>query len=194
MSAVLLSRNQFERRTVKQLQEELGERGLSTRGKKSILVDRLLESVSRGGPTVSAINSSISKTANVRSSPFSTTSLSKAEVASESISTHSPSPVAAGSAPPSLQTNPDPTKITAAPGLVVDKKETEMLAEKAEEVPGGTIQMPTSIFLPELAAEEQQAELMIPTPPDQFQNPPDHGAYSREFVMFAQLLTSEIFR
>lgn len=186
VSAVLLSsdRAKYEKRTVKQLQEELGERGLSTRGKKAVLVDRLFESVTRA---------SLAEAGN-RSSSFSTSSTAQAtkardagtksdaadanggSVVSEQVPTHSPSPVSSGSAVPTAGEAPEALgKITAAPGVVVDKEVVEQLEQVAEQAPGGGIDLPQSISLPETYLEEQPEEIMIPTSPDKYQNPPDHG-------------------
>merc|ERR1711939_95631 len=84
VSAVLLSRDLFEKKTVKQLQEELGERGLSTRGKKAVLVDRLLENVSRNPPPMPTLSSSSSSSSaaasrGTTSSSFSTTTAAYAK-------------------------------------------------------------------------------------------------------------------
>ncbi|CAD6564305.1 MAG: hypothetical protein CYPHOPRED_003250 [Cyphobasidiales sp. Tagirdzhanova-0007] len=184
-SAVLLSRSQFERRTVKQLQEELGGRGLSTKGKKSQLVDRLLESVSKGPPprSPSVASASTGPSTSGSSGPsrsISTSAVTSATVQSESVITHTPSPIAAGSAPPS-ELDPaatghgDGQSITAAPGLIVDKDEQEILAQAAEEAPGGTIEMPNAIFMPGLDTAIEEYEMMIPTSPDMYKYPENNG-------------------
>ena len=187
VSAVLLSsdRAKYEKRTVKQLQEELGERGLSTRGKKAALVDRLFESVTRANLAE----------AGSRSSSFSTTSTAQAtkardagekqagndsseasSVVAEEVPIHSPSPVTSETPVPTAGESPEAVGVvTAAPGVVIEKEVAEQLEQAAEQAPGGGIDLPQSVFLPETRLEEQQEEIMIPMSPDKYQNPPDHG-------------------
>lgn len=144
MSAVLLSRSQFERKTVKQLQEELGERGLSTRGRKNILVDRLLESVSKN-----TVGSSVASASSPAA--FSTSAVKKAAPVASKPEVETPAGEAQGDT------------ITAAPGIIVEKKDAAEAAENADEVPGGVIEMPNAVFLPlaEKESQEAHAELMI---------------------------------
>lgn len=205
MSAVLLSsqRGQLERQTVKQLQTDLRARGLSSAGKKKDLVDRLLESVSRGpGPSSSqAISSSTSSTKTTASTTasFSTSarstqearpktpasgaaSASPAVIATDTVPVHSPSPVKAGSEPPTAgEANPS-DGVTASPGLVVDKQEVEQVAQQAEAVPGGGIDMPSgasvemkTMHLPSVDVPTEDEDVMIPSPPDSYTNEPDRG-------------------
>lgn len=205
MSAVLLSRDQFNSKTVVDLKKQLSERGLSTRGKKKELVDRLVESVSKGtfGPNASASTSSINTTSTTtttskvspsqQSSSFSTTARASATatatgsgaanaetatgtvVESADVPIHAPAAEAAAQATPI--TPPPSDEVTAGPGLIVNKEEAAQVAEKAEEVPGGTIEMPNAVFLPSVDRDilESQHEMMIPEMPHNYKNPANHG-------------------
>lgn len=204
MSAVLLSRDQFNSKTVVDLKKQLSERGLSTRGKKKDLVDRLVESVSKGtfGPNASASTSSINTTSTTtttskvspsqQSSSFSTTARASASasnpsgaanaatatgtvVESADVPIHAPAAEAAAQATPI--TPPPSDEVTAGPGLIVNKEEAAQVAEKAEEVPGGTIEMPNAVFLPSVDRDilESQHEMMIPEMPHNYKNPANHG-------------------
>lgn len=190
MSAVLLSRDQFSSKTVVELKKQLKERGLSTQGKKKELVDRLLESVSIGtyGPGVSSSASSSSRAGlpsqqQQQASAFSTTARASANaptatgtvVESEAVPVHAPAAEAAAQATP--VTPPPSDELTAGPGLLVNKQEAAHVAEKAEEVPGGSIEMPNAVFLPSIERDirESQHEMMIPEFPHTYKNPVDHG-------------------
>ena len=178
VSAVLLSsdRAKYERRTVKQLQEELGERGLSTRGKKAALVDRLFENVTKANLASSSFStSSTAQAAKARDAGTQNAS-GDSPVVAEVVPTHSPSPVTSETPVPTAGEGPEDAQVvTAAPGVVVEKEVAEQVEQAAEQAPGGGIDLPQSIFLPETQFAEQQEEIMIPTSPDKYQNPPDHG-------------------
>ena len=206
VSAVLLSRSQFDKKTVKDLQRELAERGLSTRGKKTALVDRLLESVSRG--TVGSAISSASASASSASS-FSTSSKAGAASKREAIAVvetatsgdpidptdpdgdgkplvtgevpvFKPSPVTPDAPLPTAGESPEATgQVTASPGIVVDQSEVDRVEQAAEQAPGGTIDMPTTVFLPETGSEASQAAALIPRLPDDYRMPDDYSACGR---------------
>lgn len=207
MSAVLLSRDQFSSKTVVELKKQLSERGLSTKGKKKDLVDRLVDSVSRGtlGPnasistsasspsSTSSINSSKISPSQQASAAFSTTSRTPAKespsnastatgkvVESATVEVHAPAAEAAAQATP--VTPPPSDEVTAGPGLLVNKEEAAQVAETAEEVPGGTIEMPNAVFLPSIERDiqESQHEMMIPEMPHMYKNPADHGESANE--------------
>jgi hypothetical protein len=83
MSAVLLSRDQFQGKTVVELKKQLNERGLSTKGKKKDLVDRLVDSVSHGTFGAASSASPTSSSSKISSQPsqqaaFSTTARAQA--------------------------------------------------------------------------------------------------------------------
>lgn len=201
MSAVLLSRDQFTSKTVVELKKQLNERGLSTKGKKKDLVDRLVDSVSKGTFGHSASSSSSSSSPSIGSSrispsqtsSFSTTSRATAEnkaktatgtvVESAEIPVHAPAAEAAANAMSDndklAQAQAESDEVTAGPGLVVNKEEAAQVAEKADEVPGGSIEMPRAVYLPSVEREIQdsQHEMMIPEMPHTYKNPVDHGVF-----------------
>lgn len=204
MSAVLLSKGEFQTKTVVELRKALSERGLSTRGKKAELVDRLVDSVSRGpyatatSPTsIVSNNNNKSSSQPPRTSSFSTTTRSKqqqqsqqqnkednvpsaAKVSSETVPIHSPAASAATIAAKATEgSGAANDELTAGPGLIIDKAQAEKTAQVADEVPGGAIEMPNAVFLPSLdnQVEATQQELMIPEMPHTYKNAPDHGEH-----------------
>ena len=217
VSAVLLSRSQFDKETVKDLQRELAERGLSTRGKKTALVDRLLESVSRGpvGSAVSSASASATASASASSaSSFSTSS--KADAASKrdavavvetatsgdpidptdpdgdgkplvtgEVPVFTPAPVTPDAPLPTAGESPEATgQVTASPGVVVDQSEVDRVEQAAEQAPGGAIDMPTTVFLPETGDEARQAAMLIPRLPDDYRMPDDYSACDGSLARF----------
>ncbi|KAL7005279.1 poly(A)-binding protein binding protein [Cystobasidiomycetes sp. EMM_F5] len=222
VSAVLLSsqKGQLERQTVKQLQSELRGRGLSSVGKKKDLVDRLLEAVSRGPAATPSPRSSTVTSQNPTTAAFSTTSRSVAPapssikatssadtanadvspaVAAETVPVFSPSPVIAGSQPPTAGEAAPKDAVLAGPGLVVDKSTADQAAEQAEAVPGGGIDMPamtasqpTNINLPSTEIAADNAEIMIPSLPDQYTNSADHDPFVQPFTMHPSWLTPKV--
>lgn len=190
MSAVLLSRDRFSSKTVIELKKQLNERGLSTKGKKKDLVDRLVESVSRGtfGASASAPSSSnSSKLSPSQTSSFSTTARASSNantatgklVENGTVPIHAPAAEAAINASEEAQSSASSSsdELTAGPGLLVNKEEAAQVAEKAEEVPGGTIEMPRAVYLPSVERDirESQHEMMIPEMPHTYKNAVDHG-------------------
>lgn len=184
MTALLSSRGQFEGKTVKELQAELGDRGLNTKGKKSVLIDRLVQYSSTAPSSSSSLAQKSFSTshASKKTSPANTDSATAPSnvVAASGTVVHSPSPVTAGSEVPSAgEAGQEDGKSTASPGKRVDPAEEAELAEVAEEVPGGGIDIPavnTAVYLPSAEGQSELPELMIPSPPDQYKTSDNYGA------------------
>jgi hypothetical protein len=92
---------------------------------------------------------------------------------------HAPAASAAATAEATAGSGIPDDEIQAGPGHLVNKAEAEQVAEKADEVPGGAIEMPssTAVFLPSVEQDirESQYEMMIPEMPHTYKNAPDHG-------------------
>jgi hypothetical protein len=189
MTALLSSRGQFEGKTVKELQAELGDRGLKTTGKKSVLIDRLVQFSSSASLAQKSFSTSSPSHAEKKPSSTNTESaVAPANVVAASGTTvHSPAPVTAGSEPPTAGEAGKDGKETASPGKRVDPAEEAELAEVAEEAPGGGIDIPavnTAVYLPSTEGAADLSEIMIPSPPDQYKTPDNYGSWTPTLIWY----------